>query len=205
MGLMRVIALIFFILFAHGIYAKCSAVPESARNKYASDMFGAFVTQSQGKSTIAFFQFDVAREEAKKAGENILNLIAIEKLFVWYRMYGSSLKLFYRNPAGDDRINGEYKPRSKFNTLGNYESEWGNDPEQARLIREFMFGVGEVISGVLCATVTGGSFGYFAGAIAIDGGYRMFSSLNTLWTQHQTALLALKSWEQTALKPAIQQ
>lgn len=89
-------------------------------------MFEAFLTQSQGKSTIAFYQFDVAREAAKKAGENILNLIAIERLFMWYRMYGSSMRLFYKNPIGNDRIIGEYKPFSaQFNSSRKYESEWG--------------------------------------------------------------------------------
>lgn len=201
---MRIIVLFSILIFATEVCAKCSAVPESVRNKYASDMFEAFVTQSQGKSTTAFFQFDVAREQAKKAGENILNLIAIEKLFVWYRMYGTSLRLFYKNPTGDDRINGEYKPYSQSQPYGSYQSEWGNNPEQARLIREFLFGVGEVISGVFCAVVTGGTFGYFAGGIAITGGYHIFTSLNSLWAQHQAALISLKTWEQTALKPTLE-
>jgi hypothetical protein len=196
-----------FIILIVGLdlCAKCSVVPEPVRNKYATDMFQAFITQSQGKSTIAFFQFDVAREQAKKAGENVLNLIAIEKLFVWYRMYGNSMKLFYKKPIGDDRINGEYKSYSQLPLYGKYQSEWGNDPEQARLIREFMCGVGEVISGVLCAVVTGPTpFGYFAGGVALDGGYRIFNSLNSLWAHHQAALIALKTWEQTALKPTLE-
>lgn len=188
------------LFFGIEVYAKCSTIPESIKNKYASDMFDAFVTQSYGKSTVAFFQFDIAREQAKKAGENILNLIAIERLFAWYRMYGSSLKLFYKNPTGNDRIQGEYKPRTR---KLNSQSEWGNNPEQARLIREFMFGVGEVIAGVFCATVSGGTLGTIAFGVAADGGYRIFSSLNSLWAQHQVELVALKTWEQTALKQAL--
>lgn len=201
---MRACFFILFLIAGMDLSAKVSPVPELAKNKYASDMFEAFVTQSKGKSTIAFFQFDVAREQAKKAGENILNLIAIEQLFVWYRMYGHSLKLFYRNPTGNDRIHGEHK--SHFNSFpsGHYESEWGNNPEQARLIREFMFGVGEVISGVFCAAVTGPTpFGYFAGGVALDGSYRIFNSLNSLWAEHEAALIGLKTWEETALKPAL--
>lgn len=202
---MRNIFSFIILLFGIDLCAKCSTVPESVRNKYASDMFEAFITQSQGKSTLAFFQFDVAREHAKKAGENILNLIAIEKLFVWYRMYGTSLRLFYKTPIGDNRINGEYRPYSQLPSYGNYQSEWGNNPEQARLIREFIAGVGEVISGVFCAAVTGPTpFGYFAGGVALDGGYRIFTSLNSLWAQHQAALIALKNWEQTALKPTLE-
>src|SRR3989344_3722550 len=113
MGIMCVVILFSILIFANEVCAKCSAVPESIKNKYASDMFEAFVTQSYGQSTIAFYQFDVAREQAMKSGENILNIMAIEQLFVWYRMYGTALKLFYRNPTGNDHIHGEYTPNIK--------------------------------------------------------------------------------------------
>jgi hypothetical protein len=106
MGMMNNVFLFMILFFGIELYAKCSVVPESIKNKYASDMFGAFITQSQGKSTAAFLQFDLTREQAKKAGENILNLIAIERLFVWYRMYGTSLRLFHQNPTGNDWIRG---------------------------------------------------------------------------------------------------
>ena len=62
---------LFFILLTSR-YSAGSTVPESTRTDYASGMFEAFVTQSYGKSTIAFYQFDVAREKAKKAGDEDL-------------------------------------------------------------------------------------------------------------------------------------
>lgn len=205
MGIIRVGFSFLILLFSIDVSAKCSEIPELVRSRYASDMFQAFVTQSYGKSTAAFCQFEIAREEAKKAGENILKLIAIERLFAWYRMYGTSLKLFYKNPTGHDRIQGEYKPSTKrLHSISGYQSEWGNNPEQAKLIREFMFGVGEVISGVFCVTVSGGALGPVAWGVAIDGTSRIYTSLNSLWAQHQAAVLALKSWEQTSLKPAIE-
>jgi hypothetical protein len=197
--------LLFFVLFA-GAYAKCSSVSDTLRDEYASGMFEAFITQSYGKSTIAFYQFDVACEKAKKAGENPIKLIAIEKLFAWYRTYASSLRLYHKYPTGKDRINGEYRPASIFNTHLTYESEWGNSPEQARIMRDFMFGVGEVIAGVFCATVSGGVLGVFGGGtVAFDGTTRMNNSLNSIWALHQTELIALKEWENTALKPAVNQ
>lgn len=67
---------LFAVLFLGSGYAACSTVAESLRAEYTSGMFEAFVTQSHGKSTVAFHQFDVAREKAKKAGENPLKLIA---------------------------------------------------------------------------------------------------------------------------------
>lgn len=67
-----------------------------------------------------------------------------------------------------------------------------------------MFGVGEVISGVFCAFVSGGTLGTIALGIATDGTFRIYSSLNSLWAQHQAAMIALKSWEQIELKAALQ-
>jgi hypothetical protein len=197
--------LIVFVLFLASGYSECSKVSESIRAEYASGMFEAFVSQSYGKSTVASYQFDVARENAKKAGEDPLKIIAIERLFAWYRTYASSLHLYQKYPTGTDRIFGEYHPSSRNSllALGAYESEWGKTPEQARLIREFMLGVGEVISGVFCITVSSGVFGGIGYTAAFDGSRRIYSSLNSLWALHQTELLALQNWEQTALKPAV--
>lgn len=95
---MRKAFVLLAILFLGSGYAACSTVAENIRADYASGMFEAFITQSYGKSTIAFYQFDVAREKAKKAGENPLKIIAIERLFAWYRMYATSLNLYNKRP-----------------------------------------------------------------------------------------------------------
>jgi len=127
-------------------------------------------------------------------------LIAIEQLFIWYRTYGSSLNLFSKPPTRTDRIHGEYRP-----TLSNgfkYESEWGETPEQAAHIREFMLGVGETISGVFCAVVSPTTGLVIGIGVATDGVFRMFSALNNVWTDHQ-AMLSLKKWEQSSLKAAV--
>lgn len=196
----------FFMFLWSGVNAKCSTVPQSIREDYASGMFEAFITQSYGKSTIAFYQFDTAREAAKKAGENPLRLMAIERLFAWYRMYGTSLHLYNKVPTGNDRIIGEYKPcNALFPLAVKYESEWGNSPEQARLIREFILGIGEIIAGIFCATVSSGTIAGIAYGVATDGVLRIYSSLNSVWALHQTELIALQEWENTALKPAMNQ
>lgn len=189
-----------------GAHALCSAVPQSVKGEYTSAMFDAFFLQAQGKSTVAFCAFETAREKAKKVGKNILNLIAIERLFHWYRMYGNSMRLFYKSTTGNDRIHGEYRPHlNACSPIAKYESEWGNNPEQARLIREFMYGVGEIISGVFCVTVSSGLFGAIGLVAATDGVSRIYSSLNSLWASHQAGLYALQEWEKTALKPSISQ
>src|SRR5438105_5440328 len=141
---------LFFVISVSILSAKCSEVPQAKKNVYASNMHYAFVLQSMGKSTAADAQFRSAYEEAKKAGEHVLKLTAVEQLFVWYRMYGSSLNLFAVKPTGHDRIIGEYKA---MNGTPAFSSEWGKTPEQAAQIREFMLGVGELIAGLFCATV----------------------------------------------------
>ncbi len=68
-----------------------------------------------------------------------------------------------------------------------------------------MFGVGEIISGVFCITVSGGFLGAIGFVAATDGTSRIYSSLNSLWASHQAELYALQEWEKTALKPAVSQ
>ena len=182
------------------LYAKCSEIAPNIKNNYASNMHYAFVSQSLGQSTLASAQFGSAYDEAKKAGESILKLIAVEQLFIWYRMYGSSLNLFSKKPTGNERIIGEYKPTLQaLNSYPPFKSEWGKTPDQAAQMREFMFGVGETIAGIFCATVSPAFGGYIAYGIIADGTGRIFSSLNNIWAGHQ-AMIALKNWEQTSLK-----
>lgn len=198
--------IILFCIFLGNLSAKCSEIPHSMKDNYASNMHHAFWLQAHGQSTLAYFQFQSAYEEAKKAGENILRLIAIEQLFIWYRMYGSSLNLFLKKPTGNDQIHGEYKPAfsTAFNNRIPFESEWGKTPEQAAQVREFMFGIGEVISGIFCAVVSSGWGGYIAAGAIYDGCTRMYSALNNIWAGHQ-AMISLKTWEQGPLKAAQQQ
>jgi len=193
------------LLGSFSLSAKCSEVQRSIKDEYASNMHHAFWLQAHGQSTLAHFQFQTAYEQAKKAGENILRLIAIEQLFAWYRMYGSSLNLFLNKPTGNDRIQGEYRDSlRRSNSHTPFQSEWGKTPEQAAQVRDFMFGVGEVIAGIFCATVTSG-WGIAIAVTAIyDGCSRMYSSLNNIWAGHQ-AMISLKKWEEGPLKAAQQE
>lgn len=198
------LALLVILFFVSG-HAGCSSVVESIRSEYASGMFDAFISQSYGKSTVAFYQFDVAREKAKKAKESPIKINAIENLFVWYRTYASSLGLYYKYPTGNDRIIGEYSQGLVYNSspVSTYRSEWGNSPEQARLMREFIYGIGEVISGVFCVTVGSPVFGAIGVTAGFDGVHRIYSSLNSIWALHHEELLALQNWEENSFKPAV--
>lgn len=203
--MVRVITVLCLILGIFSLSAKCSTVPANLKNTYASNMHHAFWLQAHGQSTLAFFQFQNAYDEAKKAGENILRIVAVEQLFIWYRTYASSLNLFLKKPTGNDRIQGEYRPSLRaFGNQSHFQSEWGKTPEQAAQVRDFMFGVGEVISGIFCATVSSGWGLPIAGGLVYNGISRMYSSLNNIWAAHQ-AMIALKKWEQGPLKIAEQQ
>lgn len=63
---------------------------------------------------------------------------------------------------------------------------------------------GEIITGVFCVSV-GSPFVIAVGvASGFDGINRIYSSCNSLWTNHQAELYALQEWEQKSLKPAVQ-
>jgi hypothetical protein len=180
--------------------AECSKVPQAIRQSYTSNFYQAFVTQSYGKSTSAFCQFQLAYEEAKKAGESVLRLMVMEQLFGWYRMYGSASGLFIKTPEGRDRIIGEYQKPFGRHSSPPYHSEWGNTPEQAALVREFMLGIAETISGVFCVSATAGVGFYAGGGLFFDGLRRMYLTLSKIWADHERAMIDLKRWEETAQK-----
>jgi hypothetical protein len=203
--MIRLITIFFLFLGTFSLYGKCSTVPASIKDAYASNMHHAFWLQAHGQSSLAFLQFQSAYEQAKKAGENILRIIAVEQLFIWYRTYASSLNLYVTKPTGNERIQGEYRPTLRtFSSRVPFQSEWGKTPEQAQQVRNFMVGVGEVISGIFCATVSSGWGTPIAAGLIFDGVSRMYSSLDNIWTAHQ-ALISLKEWEQGPLKLAQQQ
>lgn len=105
------------------------------------------------------------------------------------------MNLYVTRPTGNERVQGEYRPTSKtFGIKPAFQSEWGKTPEQAAQVRNFMFGVGEVISGIFCATVSSGWGIAIAGGLVLNGVDRMYSSLNNIWAGHQ-AMISLKEWE----------
>lgn len=199
----KTLCLLFFSLFilnATYCHAECSKISRKSRQTYASNLYAAFVAQCQGRSTAAMCQFQTAYEDAIKAGEHVHRLKVIEQLFTWYRTYGSACQLFGRIPQGHDRIQGEWRKPLSTPTHIDYQSEWGNTPEQAALIREFFLGIAETISGIFCVTVGSGALLAPGVTLCIDGPRRMFLSLNNLWADHEQALIDFKNWEGSARK-----
>ncbi len=194
----KLIFCLLVLIHFSSLFAGCSQVPVEIRKEYANHFYQAFLLQSRGQSTNAFCQFQSAYETAKQAGENNQRLSIIKQLFEWYRMYGSSLRLFYTNPSGQDRIIGEY--RKPFYKSPGYYSEFGNSPEQSAIIREFMLGVAETISGVFCVVAGSGVVSPAGIGLTIDGSRRILLTLNNLWTEHQKALVDLRKWEENTQK-----
>jgi hypothetical protein len=191
---------LFCIVGAASLSAGCSQVPEAIRKSYSTKFYQAFIAQSQGKSTSAFCKFEIAYKEAKQGGENVLKLMALEQLFGWYRMYGSASGLFAKQPEGYDQILGEYRRPIPRSLSSQYYSEWGNTPEQAALIREFMMGVAETISGIFCVTVGAGITGPIGAGLCVDGTRRIILTLSNVWATHERAMIDLRKWEATVQK-----
>jgi hypothetical protein len=88
--------------FCSHCHAGTLNVPESVRRNYALKFHEAFILQSSGLSTKAFYLFKDAYNEALAAGETPAKVYLMDELFRWYRTHGSWMHLFGRKPTGND-------------------------------------------------------------------------------------------------------
>lgn len=128
------------------------------------------------------------------------------------------MKLFGRQPADREKIHAEYCNCGKdheddnpyFRTsrrlpiaaphhgwvlavVPDYRSEFGTSPQQAALVRDFVFGAGEIIAGVLSITLgKSGTTTALGISMVYSGGKTVWNAGNMLWAQHQSALQELK-------------
>lgn len=182
----------------------CGCFAGSANKWYTDQMYNAFLIQSIGETRLSYRIFKNAYQGAQQAGESMAKLKVMNEIFVWYRTYGWSCRVMAR-PAN---CQGEYYchssdendtydaniPKEDYQ----YESEWGKNPDQAKHIRQFVFGIAEVISGIFIVTVgrvIPQSFGWGL----IGGGIsHMVTSLNTEWAEQEKRTLELKQIEHRA-------
>lgn len=193
-------------------------VPENTRKEYAIKFHEAFVLQSMGRSTVAFHHFLEAFNLGKNSGESSAKLQIIADLFYWYRQHGACMRLFGKQPSERDKIHGEYCNCSESHELDetinrslwrlpiiaspqgiilavipDYRSEYGTNPQQAVLVRDFIFGAGEIIAGVLLISVGKSIVSTGLGSSMVYSGVKtMWNTGNMLWGQHESALLELK-------------
>jgi hypothetical protein len=171
------------LLLCLGFIASVHAysISESCKQSYAKKMEEGFFLQSVGKTRQAFFRFKEGYQEALKLGESPQKLAVINDLFVWYRTYGYSAGIML-HPAN---FGGEFRSHSLLNSQnrfgrdpGNFDSEWGKSPEQAKHIRQFMLGVGMFISGILAVSVNPPLFGPTGKTLCISGFTQMYLGLS---------------------------
>ena len=152
--------------------------------------------QSRGDSTSAFCYFDVGCEKAQKAGENPHKVNLLRQYFVWYRTYGYFLGLISQ-PTG---IIGEYKGYSR----GSLEAvSWNrSSPERNAKIRDFLFGISEVITGTVCVYFLPSWEAKlaFGAPLIYSGVERVWESANSLWLQNDIALQELKRISNCAIR-----
>lgn len=169
------------------LYGACDPkIPEAVKKEYALDIYRAFELQSQGQSTTAFCSFDIGYEKAKKVGFSSKKLESLKNLFVWYRTYGYFLGIIAR-PTG---IIGEYRGSLTRNCSFTY----GETPEKNAKIRDFLFGVSELIAGTACVYFlpTFETKLAFGTPLIYSGTNRIWTSLNEIWLQNDISMAELK-------------
>ena len=131
--------LIFFWLIPYLLNA---SPPDEVRKQYSNDIHTAFQLQAMGKTELANVVFREAKKYAIKNGESQEKIYALQDLFTWYQKYGYSCGLL-ETPSG---VLDEYRTR---------QSQYYNlDPTQKKLMKDFLFGVGQIISGIFCVSVS---------------------------------------------------
>jgi len=184
-----------FLLFIF-MFFKCVActegIPDEVRKEYGSDILNAFTLQSEGASTTAMFHFEQGCMKALNGGEALHKIEAIRKLFTWYRTFGYFLGLIKKDP----QIFGQYLGNGKYSSLTyrpRVSRQYGINPEHDAKSRDFILGVTEILSGILCFYFIPPPYKVPLGAYLVDKGYsRAWEASNALWLQKDISMLELQ-------------
>lgn len=185
-------------------------VIQTTRQNYSQRFYNAFLIQSIGETRMAYHVFKGAFQDAQKAGESPSKLDVMNQLFIWYRKYGWSYGVM-AHPSNctdefrrleweedDDEEEDEFYLVSTKETQcssQNYQSEWGKTPQQAKYIRNFMFGVAEITAAIFAVQIATPMGYVIATTAGFDGIGRIFDSLNEAWADYEEGRLRLKSIE----------
>lgn len=156
---------------------------EEVRKKYADQIYLAFQLQSAGKSTLAFYTFSDAYQFALKNGENPAKLAPFDALFRWYRQYGYNSGVASLPSGCTDEYLSENSARRKL------------DPNQEKMVRDFLYGVGSVVSGTLCVAINPPLFGRAGLPLIINGCKMMFDSVSSMIRDYEERKQRLKELE----------
>ncbi|HSX11432.1 MAG TPA: hypothetical protein VLF94_06950, partial [Chlamydiales bacterium] len=168
-------------------------IPEAIKTEYAIQIQAAFSLQSEGLSTSAMFNFDQGATKAINAGESPRKIEAIRQLFTWYRTYGYYLGLMKKDP----QILGQYIGNGKYSTSSRSfrEFSYGKSPERDANIRDYLYGVTEVLSGMLCCWLMGPKGYVIGGSLILDGLNTARQASNALWIEKEIAMREFKRAE----------
>ena len=163
---------------------------EEARKNYSDRIQKAFELQSQGKTRLAFYTFRDAYQAAIKSGESPAKLAPLEELFVWYRTYGFDSGVM-KDPAA---CAGEYRSSTGYVQLKKL------DPQQQKIIRDFLYGVGCIVSGVFCLTVSTPLSGKFGTTLVMGGCNYMYNSISAMIEDHEKRIARIAELDRITRK-----
>lgn len=161
-----------FLFLSFGLFARPT---EQDRIRYSEGIQKAFELQFAGKTRMAFYAFRDVYQTALKNGECPAKLAAIEELFVWYRKYGFDTGLL-KEPAN---CQGEWRSDASMNNHSVFT------PRQEKIMRDFLYGVGCMVSGIFCVTVNTPISGKFGASLVLSGGKCMYDAISAMIEDHE--------------------
>jgi len=164
--------------------------PEEMRRTYAEKFCKAFDLQFNGHTTLAYYAFKDAFQLALKSGESAAKLQFLESTFRWYRMYGYNCGVLPES----SRCTDEYVSDAGAPRVTRYGTNF--DPKQERFMRDFLFGVGELISGVLCISIGTPLSIRFGPTLIVSGSKHMWDAVNGMMEDSRERTIRLNELKQ---------
>ncbi len=197
--------IVILLLFPGICFARSTDVKKQS---YAQKIQDGFLLQSIGETRAAFYSFRDGYQEGLQAGENAQKLELVNSLFIWYRKYGFSAGIMtqpalcrgeyishYHSSDEDESIFHPSGASFPVSNQARYESEWGKNPEQAKHIRQFIGGVGLLISGIFVVSINPPFLGPIGKSMCLTGFTQMCLGLNNLHTEWEERIQELKEFE----------
>jgi hypothetical protein len=187
----KLYTLILILMSSVYTYGGCTLnISESLKHEYGSELQTAFELQSEGLSISAMACFEQGYSKAINSGEMSHKLEAIRKLFTWYRTYGHFLGLMKKDP----QIVGQYLGNGKYSSRSDYSkrSLQRQKSEQDGRRRDYLIGVSEILSGLLCIWLAPGPYKAVGSTLIIEGANRAWDAANASWVQKDISMQELQ-------------
>ncbi len=190
---MRLFLCLSFIFLGVNLLAQPT---EEERKGYVEAICKAFELQSLGKTRQAFYAFKNVYQAALKNGESPAKLALLEELFIWYRIYGYDSGVM-AEPSGCREEHRSYRSFDDFEEIREL------DPHQQKMIREFLYGVGSLVSGIFCVTVAPPVTGRFGATLIVGWIKCMFSAINSMMEDHELKMKRIAELDKIVKKATL--